>query len=57
MRIFAPNETVAKSRYWYYLRQLKKAKKASGEIVAVNVVRCSLQNGRVAHVRSTRRNL
>lgn len=38
MRIFAPNEVVAKSRFWYYLRQLKKAKKASGEIVAVNVI-------------------
>jgi hypothetical protein len=47
MRIFAPNEVVAKSRFWYYLRQLKKAKKASGEIVAVNVVcRCSLRNRR-----------
>jgi large subunit ribosomal protein L18Ae len=39
MRIFAPNDVVAKSRYWYYLRQLKKVKKASGEIVALNVVR------------------
>jgi large subunit ribosomal protein L18Ae len=38
MRIFAPNDVVAKSRYWYYLRQLKKVKKASGEIVALNVV-------------------
>ena len=39
MRIFAPNDVVAKSRFWYYLRQLKKVKKASGEIVALNVVR------------------
>lgn len=39
MRIFAPNEVVAKSRFWYYLRQLHKVKKASGEIVACNVVR------------------
>lgn len=38
MRIFAPNDVVAKSRFWYYLRQLKKVKKASGEIVALNVV-------------------
>jgi large subunit ribosomal protein L18Ae len=38
MRIFAPNEVVAKSRFWYYLRQLKKAKKANGEIVALHVV-------------------
>lgn len=38
MRIFAPNDVVAKSRFWYYLRQLKKVKASSGEIVAVNVV-------------------
>ncbi|TCD68392.1 60S ribosomal protein L20 [Steccherinum ochraceum] len=38
MRIFAPNEVVAKSRFWYFLRQLKKVKKASGEIIGVNVV-------------------
>jgi len=44
MRIFAQNEVVAKSRFWYYLRKLKKVKKANGEIVAVNKVsskRCS----------------
>ena len=58
MRIFAVNEVVAKSRFWYFLRfvvfwredvdlmlvffvsrQLNKVKKASGEIVGVNVVR------------------
>ncbi|KAI6369980.1 60S ribosomal protein L20A, variant 2 [Pyricularia grisea] len=38
MRIFAPNEVVAKSRYWYFLRGLKKVKKATGEIVAVNKI-------------------
>jgi len=38
MRIFAQNETVAKSRFWYFLRQLKKAKAATGEIIAVNAV-------------------
>ena len=38
MRIFAPNEVVAKSRFWYFLRQLHKVKKANGEIVAVNVI-------------------
>jgi large subunit ribosomal protein L18Ae len=38
MRIFAPNDVVAKSRFWYYLRQLKKVKKANGEIVALHVV-------------------
>ena len=38
MRIFAPNTVVAKSRFWYFLRQLKKVKKANGEIVALHVV-------------------
>ncbi|KAF7561968.1 hypothetical protein G7046_g2195 [Stylonectria norvegica] len=38
MTIFAPNETVAKSRYWYFLRGLKKVKKATGEIVSVNTI-------------------
>ncbi|KAF9069773.1 ribosomal L18ae/LX protein domain-containing protein [Rhodocollybia butyracea] len=38
MRIFAPNEVVAKSRFWYFLRQLKKVKKANGEIIGINVI-------------------
>ncbi|KAK6464107.1 60S ribosomal protein L20 [Scheffersomyces coipomensis] len=38
MRIFAPNVVVAKSRYWYFLQKLHKVKKASGEIVSVNVI-------------------
>merc|ERR1712137_479812 len=38
MRIFAPNDVVAKSRFWYYLRQLRKVKKASGEIVGINLI-------------------
>ncbi|BEJ14709.1 hypothetical protein CspHIS471_0404760 [Cutaneotrichosporon sp. HIS471] len=38
MRIFAPNDVVAKSRFWYYLRQLKKMKKSHGEIVALNII-------------------
>lgn len=38
MRIFAPNDVVAKSRYWYFMRGLKKVKKATGEIVAINEI-------------------
>lgn len=38
MRIFAPNTVVAKSRYWYFLQKLHKVKRASGEIVSVNVI-------------------
>ena len=33
MRIFAPNHVVAKSHFWYFVLQLKKMKKSSGEIV------------------------
>lgn len=39
MRIFAPNTVVAKSRFWYFLMQLRKVKKSNGEVVSVNVVR------------------
>jgi len=38
MRIFAVNAVVAKSRFWYFLRQLKKVKKANGEIIGINVI-------------------
>ncbi|MCO5553564.1 hypothetical protein L7F22_007087 [Adiantum nelumboides] len=38
MRIFAPNETVAKSRFWYFVRQLRKMKRATGEIVAIHAI-------------------
>lgn len=38
MRIFAPNEVVAKSRFWYFLTKLKKVKKANGEIISLNKV-------------------
>ncbi|KAF3023504.1 hypothetical protein G7054_g3524 [Neopestalotiopsis clavispora] len=38
MRIFAPNDVVAKSRFWYFLAKLKKVKKANGEIVSLNKI-------------------
>ncbi|CAG8603690.1 5582_t:CDS:2, partial [Paraglomus brasilianum] len=38
MRIFAPNEVIAKSRFWYFLKKLKKVKKAAGEIVSINEI-------------------
>merc|ERR1739847_123451 len=38
MTIFAPNTTVAKSRFWYFIRGLKKVKKATGEIVSVKTL-------------------
>jgi large subunit ribosomal protein L18Ae len=39
MRIFAPNDVVAKSRFWYFLSKLRKIKKTNGEIVSLNEVR------------------
>ncbi|XP_077294482.1 ribosomal protein L18A isoform X2 [Arctopsyche grandis] len=38
MRIFSPEPIVAKSRFWYFLRQLKKFKKSTGEIVSVREI-------------------
>ncbi|KAI9291584.1 ribosomal protein L18ae [Neoconidiobolus thromboides FSU 785] len=38
MRLFCPNETVAKSRYWYFMKKVSKVKKASGEILSVNKI-------------------
>jgi hypothetical protein len=38
MRIFAPDPIVAKSRFWYFLGQLKKVKKTTGEIVSLKEV-------------------
>jgi large subunit ribosomal protein L18Ae len=39
MQIFAPDHVVAKSRFWYFLRRLKKVKKAAGEVVEIREVR------------------
>jgi len=39
MRIFAPNEVVAKSRFWYFMHQIHKMKRSTGDILAVNEVR------------------
>uniref|UniRef100_A0A4D5R8V2 60S ribosomal protein L18a n=1 Tax=Scolopendra viridis TaxID=118503 RepID=A0A4D5R8V2_SCOVI len=38
MRIFAPDNIVAKSRFWYFARLLKKLKKTNGEIVCCQEV-------------------
>ncbi|ROT35006.1 ribosomal L18ae protein family [Sodiomyces alkalinus F11] len=38
MTIFAPNVIVAKSRYWYFMRGLRKVKKATGEIVSAKAI-------------------
>ena len=41
MKLFAPNEVMAKSRFWYFMHQMRKMKKTTGEILDVNEV-CNL---------------
>lgn len=38
MRIFAPDEVSAKSRFWYFMKKLKRLKKSAGEICYCGVV-------------------
>mmetsp|Transcript_1333 Transcript_1333/g.1772 ORF Transcript_1333/g.1772 Transcript_1333/m.1772 type:complete len:177 (-) Transcript_1333:259-789(-) len=37
-KIFAPNEVVARSRFWYFMHQMRKMKRTTGEIVDVNEI-------------------
>ncbi len=46
MSLFAPNPTVAKSRFWYFLKKSAKVKKTSGEIVGVKQVCQIIGRGR-----------
>ena len=39
MRLFAPNDVTAKSRFWYFLHKIANLKKTSGEILALNEIR------------------
>ncbi len=36
MRIFAQNHVVAKSRFWFFLKKMKRVKRANGEVVSLN---------------------
>merc|ERR1711966_351256 len=36
MRMFAKNKVLAKSRFWYFMKKLNKAKKSGGELLGVN---------------------
>eukprot|EP00274_Cyanoptyche_gloeocystis_P004584 CAMPEP_0196654954 /NCGR_PEP_ID=MMETSP1086-20130531/4700_1 /TAXON_ID=77921 /ORGANISM="Cyanoptyche gloeocystis , Strain SAG4.97" /LENGTH=175 /DNA_ID=CAMNT_0041987009 /DNA_START=65 /DNA_END=592 /DNA_ORIENTATION=- len=38
MKLFAPNQVVAKSRFWYFLSQIHKLKKTSGQILACHEI-------------------
>jgi large subunit ribosomal protein L18Ae len=38
MKLFANNEFLAKSRFWYFMHQMRKMKKTTGEILDVNEI-------------------
>ena len=38
MRLYAPNEIVAKSRFWYFMKRQKRVKKANGETISINEI-------------------
>ncbi|KAK6284080.1 Large ribosomal subunit protein eL20 domain - like 2 [Theobroma cacao] len=38
MRLWATNEVRAKSKFWYFLRKLKKVKKSNGQVLAINEI-------------------
>ncbi|KAL0844281.1 hypothetical protein Bca101_017527 [Brassica carinata] len=46
MKLWATNEVRAKSKFWYFLRKLKKVKKSNGQMLAINelVQECLKQN-------------
>eukprot|EP01088_Endostelium_zonatum_P002048 TRINITY_DN12480_c0_g1_i1.p1 TRINITY_DN12480_c0_g1~~TRINITY_DN12480_c0_g1_i1.p1 ORF type:complete len:182 (+),score=22.77 TRINITY_DN12480_c0_g1_i1:83-628(+) len=38
MRIFAKNPVLARSRFWYFMSQIHKVKKANGELLSFNEI-------------------
>jgi large subunit ribosomal protein L18Ae len=38
MKIFAKNQVIAKSRFWYFMHQMRKMKKTTGEVLDVNEI-------------------
>ena len=38
MKVFAVNEVVAKSKFWYFIKRFKRVKRINGEIMACNEV-------------------
>ena len=37
-KLWATNEVHAKSKFWYFLRKLKKVKKSNGQMLAINEI-------------------
>ncbi|XP_043700402.1 uncharacterized protein LOC122651144 [Telopea speciosissima] len=38
MKLWATNDVRAKSKFWYFLRKLKKVKKSNGQVLAINEI-------------------
>lgn len=38
IKIFAKNKVLARSKFWYFMKKLNKAKKSGGEILALNEI-------------------
>ncbi|KAI5060998.1 hypothetical protein GOP47_0023503 [Adiantum capillus-veneris] len=38
MKLWATNEVRVKSKFWYFLRKLKKVKKSDGQVLAINEI-------------------
>lgn len=38
MKIFAPNEVLGKSKFWYYMKKMNKIKKSVGEVLSVSEI-------------------
>ncbi|GFP81122.1 60S ribosomal protein l18a-2 [Phtheirospermum japonicum] len=38
MKLWATNEVRAKSKFWYFLRKLKKVKRSNGQVLAINEI-------------------
>ena len=41
MNLFARNNVVARSRFWYFMGKLCRVKKANGQIISINKVRAA----------------
>ncbi|CAA3016511.1 60S ribosomal L18a [Olea europaea subsp. europaea] len=38
MKLWATNEVRAKSKFWYFLRKLKRVKKSNGQMLTINEI-------------------
>lgn len=51
MKLWSTNAIRARSKFWFFLRKLKKVKKAVGEVIAVNEIFEKFPTARGVHAR------